>query len=154
MTDTDDLLVTLLKARHSNDMDEMRDALTQASDFIRKGVAEAMTAGTRTERAERLFDALGFSDIADAGKQTTAMFVCEYLYQRMDQDGRTRCKTEYYEDVADKLDRDMTVIQSIWREYRDHHVRLKMNISPSELLDLARYSFDQQGQRLRGQYVK
>ena len=93
MTDTDDLLVTLLKARHSNDMDEMRDALTQASDFIRKGVAEAMTAGTRTERAERIFDALGFSDIADAGKQTTAMFVCEYLYQRMDQDGRTRCKT-------------------------------------------------------------
>ena len=154
MTDTEKLLATLLNARHSNDMDEMREALTQASDFIRKGVAEAMSAGTRAERAERIFDALGYSDIADDGKQTTAMFVCEYLNQRMDQDGRTRCKTEYYEDMAGALDRDISVVQGIWREYRDSHKRIDLGISTAELLDLARHSLDQQGQRLRGEYVK
>ena len=152
MSNAEKLLATLLQARHSNDMDEMRNALTQASDFIRKGVAEAMHGGTRAERAERIFDALGYSDIADDGKRTTAIFVCEYLYQRMEQDGRTRCKTEYYEDMAGALDRDISVVQGIWREHRDSHKRI--GVSTADLLDLARHSLDQQGQRLRGEFVK
>ena len=158
ITHTEELLVTLMDAQKSDDVDKMRKALDKAITFINEGVAEAVNGGTRDQRARRIFDALGYSEIADEGKQTTAMFVCAYLNQRMAQDKRTRCKTEYYEDLAGALDRDITVVQAIWREYRDvvgpdSHKRIAGNdkeLSNQELLEGARQAFSQQGQRLLG----
>ena len=144
----------LFDAKYSYDPNEMCEALQECHLMLMLAEQHACKAGTRQERAERVFDFLGFDEIAAQGHTKTGGAICCYILYRMQKDGRDKPTQTYYDTIANKIHRDERTVRKYWSANQARFARpLSMKFSgipdpEAYLLEQIRLCFKQEGQRL------
>ena len=142
-------------AQYTDDPKKMKEALKEVHFALVTAEYHACSSGTRKERAERVFDFLGFDEIAAEGKKDTGEAICEYILYRMQKDKRDRPTQAYYDDVAHKICVDPRVVQRYWSDNQARFVRpFPQDLGPdipdpqAHLLEQIRLCYKNEGQRL------
>ena len=138
----------------TDDQEEMTEALIQCQHALREANKAALAAGNRKERAERVFDLLGFDKVAAYGRKGTGHLVCIYILNRMHKDGKERPSQIYYDAIANNLGVEVRVVQRYWNAGKEFFTRpytpryTDKKDTDAHLLELIKFAYRQEGQRL------
>ena len=147
------LLNELSTARDSGNMETMQDALDDIYWILKVAELTARREGTRKERAERVFDFLGFDELAAEGKQVTGEMICHYIHYRMQKDKRDKPTQAYYDEVAHEIQVHPRVVQRYWSDNYyclDRHAEFEGDTKNLRkgLLGSIKRAYKNEGQRL------
>jgi len=139
----------------TDDQEEMTEALIQCQHALREANKAALAAGNRKERAERVFDLLGFDKVAAYGRKGTGHLVCIYILNRMHKDGKERPSQIYYDAIANKLGVEVRVVRRYWNDNKDHYsgrpytpMFTDKKDPDAHVLEMIKFAYRQEGQRL------
>ena len=148
-----DKLIDLALA--ADDQEDMKTALIQCQHALKAASKAAISAGNRKERAERVFDVLGFDEVAAYGRKATGHLVCIYILNRMHKDGKERPSQIYYDAIANKLGVEVRVVRRYWNDNKDHYSRrpdtpmfTDEKDTDAHVLEMIKFAYRQEGQRL------
>ena len=147
-----DKLIDLALA--ADDQEDMKTALIQCQHALKAASKAAISAGNRKERAERVFDVLGFDEVAAYGRKATGHLVCIYILNRMHKDGKERPSQIYYDAIANNLGVEVRVVQRYWNAGKEFFTRpytpryTDKKDTDAHVLELIKFAYRQEGQRL------